>query len=289
MFDQCLIQYNLKNLYLADKLYPKLTREMLVRENLKYHIHDGLRLYTHFLKKEKSIYQGEVNVNSIPNGIGSLIYEDGKKYEGRFVNGVFTGYGRYIDKEGNSFEGLFENYSILSPGIKRTLNSSVYEGDFSYFTNLKDGKGQETTKEYEYKGEFKSDKQHGKGKISFNNGESYEGEFNEDLITGFGKYTWKNKHTYEGTLNNCRMHGKGLYKWPDGSEYNGDYTFNVKVGNGVFKWPNGRMYNGQFSDGKPHGKGILIDKGCTYEVEFDKGTMTKTIKKNNKSFVSTQD
>ena len=114
----------------------------------------------------------------------------------------------------------------------------------------------------------------------FKNGEKYEGFFNEDEISGIGIYIWKNNHIFEGFFEHGKMNGKGLYKSPNGSEYTGDYINNVKEGRGIFKWPNGRIYIGEFSDNKPHGKGTLFEKKVIYEVEFDRGNLTKTIKKN---------
>jgi hypothetical protein len=174
--------------------------------------------------------------------------------------------------------GEFDKSNFNSSGIKRSLNSLYYKGSFVNFK--KEGKGVEITKEYEYEGEFKNDIKHGNGLIKFNNGEIYEGQFTEDKITGVGKYTWKNKHTYEGDFIDAKMHGKGTYKWPDGSEYFGDYVNNIKEGMGNFKWPNGRIYKGPFIDGKPKGKGILIEKESLYDVEFDKGQLVKSVKRN---------
>lgn len=43
---------------------------------------------------------------------------------------------------------------------------------------------------------------------------------------------------------------------------------------------NGRIYQGPFSEGKPKGKGILVEKESFYEVEFDRGVLVKSVKKN---------
>ena len=76
---------------------------------------------------------------------------------------------------------------MSSFGIKRTLNSGYYKGEFNQF--LKEGKGIEITIDYEYEGEFKQDKKYGKGKIILKNGECYEGVFKEDQISGYVLYT----------------------------------------------------------------------------------------------------
>ena len=50
-----------------------------------------------------------------------------------------------------------------------------------------------------YEGNWKDDKQHGKGKETWNNGdETYEGDFIEGKKNGKGKFTWIDKSYYEG-------------------------------------------------------------------------------------------
>ena len=41
-----------------------------------------------------------------------------------------------------------------------------------------------------YNGDWKYGKKHGKGNVTFSNGNKYEGEFKHDTMNGFGTYTW---------------------------------------------------------------------------------------------------
>ncbi len=66
-------------------------------------------------------------------------------------------------------------------------------------TNFKDGVGimfwPDGTK---YEGQFRNDKQHGKGRKIFSNGEFYIGNFANDKANGFGVFQDLNGGKYEG-------------------------------------------------------------------------------------------
>ena len=214
------------------------------------------------------------NINSL-TGKGSLYLQNGKKFEGNFINGELNGWCRYISDKAICYEGLFIDGVLNGKGEIITINENrkkyIYKGDIINFK--KEGIGIEKTNDYNYEGEFHNDIKHGKGKIIFynNNSESYEGDFKNGDITGKGFYIWKNKHTYLGDFLRGKMHGKGIYKWPDGNVYEGDYIYGIKEGYGEFKWNDGRIYKGPFKNGKQHGKGKLTVNGTTFDAVFEKG------------------
>ena len=214
------------------------------------------------------------NINSL-TGKGSLYLQNGKKFEGNFINGELNGWCRYISDKAICYEGLFIDGVLNGKGEIITINENrkkyIYKGDIINFK--KEGIGIEKTNDYNYEGEFHNDIKHGKGKIIFynNNSESYEGDFKNGDITGKGFYIWKNKHTYLGDFLRGKMHGKGIYKWPDGNIYEGEYIYGIKEGYGEFKWNDGRIYKGPFKNGKQHGKGRLTVNGTTFDAVFEKG------------------
>ena len=214
------------------------------------------------------------NINSL-TGKGSLYLQNGKKFEGNFINGELNGWCRYISDKAICYEGLFIDGVLNGKGEIITINENrkkyIYKGDIINFK--KEGIGIEKTNDYNYEGEFHNDIKHGKGKIIFynNNSESYEGDFKNGDITGKGFYIWKNKHTYLGDFLRGKMHGKGIYKWPDGNVYEGEYIYGIKEGYGEFKWNDGRIYKGPFKNGKQHGKGKLTVNGTTFDAVFEKG------------------
>ena len=214
------------------------------------------------------------NINSL-TGKGSLYLQNGKKFEGNFINGELNGWCRYISDKAICYEGLFIDGVLNGKGeiipINENRKKYIYKGDIINFK--KEGIGIEKTNDYNYEGEFHNDIKHGKGKIIFynNNSESYEGDFKNGDITGKGFYIWKNKHTYLGDFLRGKMHGKGIYKWPDGNVYEGGYIYGIKEGYGEFKWNDGRIYKGPFKNGKQHGKGRLTVNGTTFDAVFEKG------------------
>ena len=243
-------------------------------------------------KNENCLYQGILAINSVKKnknqinniktfninsltGKGSLYLQNGKKFEGNFINGELNGWCRYISDKAICYEGLFIDGVLNGKGEIITINENrkkyIYKGDIINFK--KEGIGIEKTNDYNYEGEFHNDIKHGKGKIIFynNNSESYEGDFKNGDITGKGFYIWKNKHTYLGDFLRGKMHGKGIYKWPDGNVYEGEYIYGIKEGYGEFKWNDGRIYKGPFKNGKQHGKGKLTVNGTTFDAVFEKG------------------
>lgn len=129
---------------------------------------------------------------------------------------------------------------------------------------------------YEGEGTFLTKKRHGKGKMTYLNGEIYEGEWENDVRSGEGEL-YKPKlngkaYSYLGTWQNGLLNGKGRYKNSD-TEYEGDFKDGKYDGNGVLKKKNPRAiiistYNGQFKNGLKHGQGTEITNEYTYVGEF---------------------
>ena len=241
------------------------------------------------LKNEVITYEGEVCnfmgelTNRDPlSGKGKLILNSGKIYEGHFINGKLNKFGKYIDENGNIFEGYFQDGILNGKGtiIKRKLFKDKKLDEIKYFGNiknfLKEGKGKETCKEYNYEGDFHNDMRDGKGRIKYlQTGDTYEGDFKNDKITGCGTYIWKNKCQYTGNFLNGEMNGKGKFTWPSGSEYEGDYVNGIREGSGKFTWSNGKVFKGDFKKGKPKGKGFLEYGGNIYIAVYKNGSFKK--------------
>jgi hypothetical protein len=63
-----------------------------------------------------------------------------------------------------------------------------------------------------YQGNWKEDKQHGRGIETWPDGASYEGDYNEGKKHGIGCFTWADGSTYTGQFidNNIEGEGKSL-------------------------------------------------------------------------------
>ena len=70
---------------------------------------------------------------------------------------------------------------------------------------MKEGYGEERYRDGSiYKGQFKENMKHGKGKLLLqgNGNYGYEGDFKEDKISGKGKFKWNSKKEYIGEWEN---------------------------------------------------------------------------------------
>jgi hypothetical protein len=100
-----------------------------------------------------------------------------------------------------------------------------------------------------YDGEVdKNGKKHGKGKMTYFNGEIYDGEWGNDKPNGMGKYVHPNgTTTYEGEFKDDEFSGYGEYK---SAVQNRDGYKNFNI-----------VYRGYFDKGKRNGFGHLYTSG----------------------------
>ena len=92
---------------------------------------------------------------------------------------------------------------------------------------------------------------HGRGKLTFSNGNSYEGGFVHGDMTGKGKYTFADGNSVEGDFKNGVVNGKGKHTFPDGSYYEGDFKNGEMTGKGKIFDKNGNIIQeGSFLNGQ---------------------------------------
>jgi len=75
----------------------------------------------------------------------------------------------------------------------------------------------------EYEGETVDGKAHGKGIVTWRNGDSYFGQFDMNKRTGKGIFYWKNGKRYEGDFVNGEITGNGKFLWPNGDQLEGEF------------------------------------------------------------------
>ena len=207
------------------------------------------------VRLDNSIYIGEVNENSIKDGLGYLLQCDGSYYEGFFTNGKFQGRGRLITSEGKIIEGIWDGNSINGEGTIITHDPySKYVGEID--DNLPERMGKLVTADKTvYEGAFHIGKPHGKGVIKFVDGSWYDGEFFKGKQSGKGTFHYVDGSIATGNWENNKLHGQGEKRWKDGIVFEGEFEDGVINGHGKMIWLDGRSYEGFWNNGTFHGKG----------------------------------
>ena len=72
-------------------------------------------------------YKGDVVIGK-PHGVGTLVYPDGNKYVGEWINGLFHGQGIYtVASDGNSYIGEFRIGFLWNGTMKKKDGSIDYK------------------------------------------------------------------------------------------------------------------------------------------------------------------
>ena len=78
-------------------------------------------------KNFHATYKGDVVIGR-PHGVGTLVYPDGNKYVGEFMNGLFHGQGKYtISSNGYSYVGEYRIGSLWNGTIKEKNGTIDYK------------------------------------------------------------------------------------------------------------------------------------------------------------------
>ncbi len=142
-------------------------------------------------------YTGMI-VNEEPEGKGLIIFEDGRKYDGDWIEGYLR-------------------YARLT-----YLNGDVYEGEFD-------------TENKECIRDFSEDRTlifpeiyifKGNGNYYWANGDIYEGEWLESGRSGLGIFKYSDGQIYEGEFKNNKKYGKGILSDKEGKILEANFWLN---------------------------------------------------------------
>jgi len=110
-----------------------------------------------------------------------------------------------------------------------------------------------------YVGEWKNGKRNGQGTATFPTGEKYVGEFKDNKRNGQGIFTYLNGEVWEGEFkDNNPYNGQGTATYPDGAKYVGEWKNGKRNGQGTYTYPDGGKYVGEWKDGQWNGKGVYF-------------------------------
>jgi hypothetical protein len=102
-----------------------------------------------------------------------------------------------------------------------------------------------------YEGQVENGKYNGRGVLTLPKGWKYDGEYKDNQMHGRGVATWANGQRYQGHFENGKYNGRGVLTFPDGRQYDGEWKDGDEHGQGRFTKPNGDAASGEWRDGKP--------------------------------------
>ena len=167
---------------------------------------------------------------SAPTSKVLLIYANGDRYEGDFINGMFHGKGIFIWAKGDRYDGDFFLNKRTGKGIYLWASGESYEGDFV------DGKLD------------------GWGIYTWPDGAYYEGEFINNE-RGNGIYVWSMDDQAKGKVKNDKFGGRFIFLWPKKNRELSDYFLGKLHAKGFLVISDG---NGDFVIGTLKNKVLFI-------------------------------
>ena len=154
---------------------------------------------------------------------------------------------------------------VFFPAI---LSAGCLEGD------CVDGWGKMVTGQgYEYEGQWKNGRPHGKGTVKTHYGTVISGDnWVHGKLQGNGVETYSSGRKYVGQFKNTKYHGIGTDHYPNGQTYRGEFKDGHPSGKGKLILADGSIYEGEFKDGLSNGRGkLLLAEGHVYIGEFFNG------------------
>ncbi len=160
-------------------------------------------------------------------GIGTLEYSDGSRYEGNFQNGELTGYGIWYFANGEKYIGMFRQNYCHGRGVHYRRDGSKVVGLWEHGTFI--------------------------GNLFNENGR--QGCIEGNCESGVGTYIFKDgKARYEGSFQNSKPNGKGICHYSEGNWYEGNWSNGSFDGLGAMYMLDGSIISGIWKEGTYQGK-----------------------------------
>ena len=171
-----------------------------------------------------------VTAIAIDLNIGTIVNSQGKCYIGEVVKGRKSGIGK-VEFQGKSYLGGFIESQRHGVGIVHDVTGEIKKGFF--VDGLLEGFGQYEVrdKNYSYKGTFRKGIPSGKGQESTFNSR-YFGDFLKGARDGTGIFVLNTGEEYIGQWEAGHRHGIGLEHSEFGDTYLGDFCKGKKEGIG---------------------------------------------------------
>jgi hypothetical protein len=177
---------------------------------------------------DHGVYTGDLRKGEPHTRYGTMTYEDGRRYEGNWINGRYHGKGYTCFASGDFYTGDYK--------------SDHMHGQGTYC--WKDGRA--------YAGEFCEDERQGHGVYSWPAGSSFTGSFVGGQMHGSGIYQSVSGNRYEGEFRCGQWHGCGCLVSVDGQRYEGQFRLGLKHGDGQESRLGGTcVHKGRWHNGEP--------------------------------------
>ncbi len=198
------------------------------------------------------------------NGKGIIKYADGTVYDGSFIDSLWNGTGVMVWQNGDKYIGDFKAGYRTGKGKYYYANGVIHEGD--YIKNIIEGKGTMFfTDGSKYVGDWKNGNRTGKGKYYYANGVIHEGDYIKNIIEGKGTMFFTDGSKYVGDWKNGNRTGKGKHYYANGDYYEGDFVDNNINGKGKYIYKNGTIEEGDFVNNK-----FIVAGSRTYGKQYVK-------------------
>ncbi|TNV86130.1 hypothetical protein FGO68_gene5128 [Halteria grandinella] len=123
-------------------------------------------------------YEGQFDARLLRTGTGRNEHEDGKTYQGEYIDGQLNGHGKIKYANGASYEGEWKDGNFHGQGKYTWINGDTYQG------------------------EYRDHSKHGLGKYIYAYGATFEGEYRDGNKHGFGRSTQADGDYQEGQYQN---------------------------------------------------------------------------------------
>ena len=239
-------------------------------------------------------YYGDLHaINRVPHGRGTALLGDGTRYGGDWRNGQYHGRGVMVssafeyegDWEEDKMHGrgtilykdsvvsmVIRGISLITP-LETVHKPLEYRGEF-HRTHHRHGRGVMTYRNGDvYDGEWNANRRQGQGTMKYESGEKYVGTWESDERNGRGTASYVNGAVFDGWMVKDKREGEGTLTLPNGDVYKGTFHEDEIVGVGTMRYKNGDIYVGEWKDGVRHGRGQfrLARSGATIEGDFING------------------
>jgi hypothetical protein len=176
----------------------------------------------------KKEYQGEL-LNDLPHGKGTMKYSGSgqRTYEGDWVNGVREGLGSLLFKDGRGYVGEWANDKRHGTGTSTRYKGQVYTGSWKNGVMYGHGvliQADDTV----YEGHFSCGLMSGKGTMKWYDGRVYTGSWSSNQRKGRGLEVEPDGGKYTGKWVRDEKHGNFIYE-KDGTSRRETWRRGIKV------------------------------------------------------------